>query len=144
MNSPHSQTLQSFVHRLLLLSLLRAGIQMATLWFFIWGVVVLTARISGVQQTDWLALGILGFVPLAVAAGWRARSRQPVFDKVRACYDRLQACGGVIMSEEASDMSGWLAQLPEAAVPKLRWHSARAHGVIERISIVRGDGGAVA
>ena len=32
---------------------------MATLWFFIWGVVVLTARISGVQQTDWLALGIL-------------------------------------------------------------------------------------
>ena len=73
MKSPHSQALQSFVRRLMLLSLLRAGIQMATLWFFIWGVVVLTARISGVQQTEWLALGMLGFVPLAMAAGLRAR-----------------------------------------------------------------------
>ena len=30
------------------------------------------------------------------------------------------------MSEEAADMGAWLAQLPEAAVPKFRWHSGRA------------------
>jgi hypothetical protein len=126
MKSPHSQALQSFVRRLMLLSLLRAGIQMATLWFFIWGVVILMARISGVQQTEWLALGMLGFVPLAMAAGLRERSRQPAFDKMRACYDRLQACGGILMSEEVSDMTAWQAHLSAASAPRLRWHSGQA------------------
>jgi len=69
-----------------------------------------------------LALGMLGFVPLAMAAGLRARSRQPAFDKMRACYDRLQACGGILMSEEVSDMTAWQAHLPEEA------HTDRAFG----------------
>ena len=126
MKSLHSQALQSFARRLMLLCLLRAGIQMATLWFFIWGVVVLMVRISGAQQTEWLAFGILGLVPLAMVAGARERSRQPAFAKVRANYDRLKACGGILMSEEVSDMTAWQAHLPEASVPKLRWHSGQA------------------
>ena len=124
-SSPHSRALQLFVRKLLFLSLLRAAVQMATLWFFIWGVIVLVVRIYGAQQTEWLALGLLGFVPLAAAAGARAHSRRPPFAIVRASYDHLMTCGGILMSEEASDMTAWQAQLPEAAVPRLRWRSGR-------------------
>jgi hypothetical protein len=80
-------------------------------------------RISHVQQTEWLALGVFGFVPVALVAVWRERRLHPGFANIRANYDRLNACGGVIMSEEAADMSAWLIQLPSAVVPKLRWRS---------------------
>jgi len=126
MNPAHSQALQSFARRLKFLLLLRATVQMATVWFFIWGVVVLAVRISGAHQTEWLAFGILGFVPLAVIAGARALFRQPAFTRVRASYDQLKACGGVIMSEEAADMTVWQTQIQKAAAPKLHWHGRQA------------------
>ena len=126
MNSPHSRALHLFARRLKLLLLARAWVQMATVWFFAWGVVVLALRISGAQHTEWLAFGVLGFVPLAVIAGARALSRQPGFDKVRAAYDQLKTCGGVIMSEEAADMTAWQEQIPSASTPKLRWHGRPA------------------
>ncbi|HEX5400405.1 MAG TPA: hypothetical protein VFY06_15260, partial [Verrucomicrobiae bacterium] len=55
----------------------------------------------------------------------RAGKQRPAFTSIRANYDRLNACGGIIMSEETADMGAWQTQLPEAAVPKLRWQSGR-------------------
>jgi hypothetical protein len=126
MKPSHPEALQAFARKLKLLFILRAVVQVTTIWFFIWGVFVLAMRIYGAQQAEWLALGVLGFVPVTILAAARERRRQPAFTKIRASYDRLNVCGGVIMSAEAADMDAWLAQLPEAAVPKFRWHSARA------------------
>jgi uncharacterized protein YdaT len=98
---------------------------MVTVWFFVWGVVVLALRIFTAQNTFWLAFGLFGVAPLALLATWRAKKQRAPFTKIRASYDRVNACGGVIMSEEAADMGVWLAQLPEAAVPKFRWQSGR-------------------
>jgi hypothetical protein len=126
MKSTHAKALQSFARDLQWLLALRLGVQMATLWFFAWGVVVLALRIFGLQNTFWLALGLLGVAPLALLAAWQSKKQRAAFTKIRANYDRLNACGGVIMSEEAADMGAWLAQLPAAAVPKFRWHSGRA------------------
>ncbi|HZI31811.1 MAG TPA: hypothetical protein VFF11_05690, partial [Candidatus Binatia bacterium] len=126
MKSTHPEAIQTFSFRLKLLLTLRVAVRMATLWFFVWGAVVLALRISFVQHTEWLALGVFGFVPVALLAAWRERRRHPGFATIRANYDRLNACGGVLMSEEAADMSAWLEQLPVAAVPGLRWRSARS------------------
>jgi hypothetical protein len=126
MTSSHSQALLAFAHRLNRLLLLRVAVQMMTLWFFIWGIVVLAMKISGVGHTEWFPLGIFGFAPLVLFAGLYDRRRQPGFDKVRANYDRMNACGGVIMSQETGDMSAWLTHLPAAAVPKFRWRSGRS------------------
>ena len=126
MNSAHAHSLRTFTRRLKFLFLARAAVQTATIWFFIWGVVVLVARISGARQSAWLALGALGFAPPAIIAAARAISRQPAFTKIRAAYDQLNACGGLVMAEEAADMTAWQAQIPKAPVPKLRWHSRRA------------------
>ena len=64
-----------------------------------------------------LALGLFGAAPLVLLAVLRAKKQRAPFTAIRANYDRLNACGGIIMSEEAADMGAWLAQLPEAAVP---------------------------
>ncbi len=126
MNSAHPQALLTFAHKLNRLLLLRVTVQMMTLWFFVWGVCVLALKISGMPRTEWLAPGLFGFVPLTILAGLRERRRQPAFEKIRANYDRLNACGGVIMSQESADMGAWLTHLPAATVPRFRWHSGRA------------------
>lgn len=126
MHASHPQALQVFVHKLNRLLVLRVVVQQMTLWFFVWGVFVLAMKFSRAPHTEWLALGVFGFVPIAFAVGWRERRRRPAFEKIRANYDRMNACGGVIMSQEVADMSAWLAHLPAAAVPKFYWHSGRA------------------
>ena len=126
MKTSHSAALQSFARDLQWLLAARLGVQFATVWFFVWGVVVLALRIFGTQDTFWLALGLFGIIPLILFSIIRARQLKPEFSKMRASYDRLNACGGVVMSEEAADMGAWVAQLPAAVVPKFRWHSGRA------------------
>jgi hypothetical protein len=101
-------------------------VQWTTIWLFAWGVVVLALRMGGAQNTFWLALGWLGILPLALFAVWQARRQQPALAKIRASYDRWNACGGVLMAAEAGDMSAWLSQLPAAVVPELHWRSGRA------------------
>lgn len=126
MKTSHASALQSFARDLQWLLTLRRAVQLATVWFFIWGVVVLALRISGAQNTFWLTLGLFGIVPLIIFAAWSARKQQPAFAKIRANYDRLNACGGVVMAQETSDMGDWLTQLPAAVIPKFKWHSGRA------------------
>ncbi|MEI9960745.1 MAG: hypothetical protein WDM76_06335 [Limisphaerales bacterium] len=98
---------------------------MLTLWFFVWGVIMLAVRIAGFKQTEWLGLGLFVTVPLALFAFIRAHKQRPAFEKIRARYDQLKHCGGVMMSEEIADMTAWQAQLPSAAAPKIHWHSGR-------------------
>ena len=126
MKTLHARALQSFSRHLQWLLALRSGVQLTTVWLFVWGVAILALRFFGTQNTFWLALGLLGILPLILFSILRARRLQPEFAKMRASYDRLNLCGGVIMSEETADMGAWLAQLPSATVPKFRWHSGRA------------------
>jgi hypothetical protein len=128
--SAHAHALRSFARRLSWLLMFRRAVQWTTLWFFVWGVVVLALRIFGVINKPWLLIGVLGFVPLAVAAGIREWQRRQAFAKVRAAYDGLNECGGVIMAEETADMSAWEGQLPEPAAPVLRWRSGRSLGFL--------------
>ncbi|HXI73006.1 MAG TPA: hypothetical protein VNN22_21915 [Verrucomicrobiae bacterium] len=124
-DASHTHALQTFERRLVRLLSVRNAVQWMTLWFFVWGVVVLAVRIAGVAQSEWLGLGLLGIVPLFILAVLRARRQKPEFTKIRASYDRVNACGGVMMAEEAADMSVWQSQLPTASTPQLRWRSGR-------------------
>jgi len=127
MNSPstHPQALQAFAHRLNRLLCLRVAVQVMTVWFFLWGVVVLALKFLRVPDTEWALLGLFGFAPLVLLAGFREYRRRPPFENLRANYDRLNSCGGLVMAQEANDMTAWLAQLPPAMIPKFRWRSGR-------------------
>ncbi|HEY1789383.1 MAG TPA: hypothetical protein VGJ73_14585 [Verrucomicrobiae bacterium] len=126
MNRTHANALQSFARNLQWLLTLRLAVQLATVWFFAWGVVILALRIFGVQNIYWLTMGLPVVAPLALLASWRAKKQRAPLTKVRASYDRINACGGIVMSAETLDVGAWMAQLPDVAAPKLRWHSGRA------------------
>jgi hypothetical protein len=130
MTLSHSQALKTFAQRLERILVVRSAVQFSTVWFFVWGVAVLAFKISGLHDPGWLALGIFGFVPLVFIAAAREHRRRQGFTAIRANYDRLNMCGGVMMSAEAADMSPWQAHLPAAAVPALRWHGGRALGML--------------
>ena len=129
-DSIHARTLRSFARKLALLLIFRGAARWAAVWFFLWGVAALVARISGVPRGQWLFFGLLGFVPLAALAAAREWRRRPAFSKIRAAYDHLNQCGGVIMSEESADMSAWQTHLPQASNPNLRWRSGRPLGIL--------------
>jgi hypothetical protein len=126
MNHPHASALQSFARNLQWLLTLRLAVQLATVWFFAWGVVVLALRIFGVQNIYWLSMGLLAVAPLALVASWGAKKQRAPITKIRASYDHINTCGGIIMSAEILDADAWMAQLPKVGAPKLRWHSGRA------------------
>ena len=130
MSISHHDALKHFAARITRLLMLRRAVQWLTVWFFIWGAIVLAVRMAGFNQTYWLALGIFFALPAIVLAALRARREIPDFAKVRASYDQLNACGGVVMAgeaaNEATDLRAWLEHLAPASVPSLQWHSARA------------------
>ena len=126
----HHDALKIFSARLARLLMVRRAVQWLTVWFFIWGAVILAARVSGFTQTHWLALGIFFALPAVIFAAIRARKEIPPFNKVRASYDQLNSCGGVVMANEAAETTGWFARLAPATVPELHWHSGRALGML--------------
>lgn len=126
----HAGALRTFGKKLALLLMVRGAVRWTTVWLFVWGVVVLAARFSGLLKGKWLLLGLLGCVPLALLAAWREWRRRDSFSKLRAAYDDLNRCGGVLMAEEAADMSQWQEQLPSPSVPALRWRGGRTFGLL--------------
>ena len=128
MKTSPARALQSSARHLQWLLALRLGVQLSTVWFFVWGVVALALRIAGVQNTFWLVAGLFGFAPLILFSVFYARRRQPEFARLRASYDRLNAYGGLVMAEESADMSAWLAPLASANRLKIHWRCGPAVG----------------
>ncbi|MGH8022011.1 MAG: hypothetical protein ACRED1_00400 [Limisphaerales bacterium] len=126
MSQSHAAALASFARNLQWLLTLRLAARLATVWFFGWGVAVLALRILGVQNIYWLTLGLPAILPLALFAWWLTKKRSASFTKIRASYDEINGCGGIVMSAETADVEAWAAQLPGAAAPRLRWRGGRA------------------
>jgi hypothetical protein len=126
----HAQALQTFARKMALLLMLRGAVRWMTVWFFVWGVVVLAARISGMLRLEPLLIGLAGAVPLALLAAVMERRKVAAFAQVRAAYDGLNQCGGVVMAEETAEMSAWQANLPQPSSPALRWRSGRSLGFL--------------
>jgi len=128
--SSHDQTLRSFAGKLSLLLMFRRAVQWASAWFFVWGVVVLSARIAGGAKGDWLLVGLAGFAPLALFAALFEWRRREAFTRVRAAYDGLNQCGGLVMAQETVDTSEWQSALPKPAQPVVRWRNGRSLGLL--------------
>jgi hypothetical protein len=126
MKNSHQAALDRFERRIASLLVVRSAIRSAAIWFFVWGVVVLVGRISGIITLEWLIGGLLGFIPLSVLFALRAWRRRPARSLVRATFDQMNQCGGLLMAGEAGDVSSWEQFVPVTAVPELRWRSARS------------------
>src|SRR5260221_8897332 len=67
-DASHTQALHTFDRRLVRLLFARNAVRWMTLWFFVWGVVVLAVRIGGGAQTQCLGGGFLSILSLLIDA----------------------------------------------------------------------------
>jgi hypothetical protein len=124
----HARAVRRFARKLALLLACRAGVRWAAPWFFAWGAIVLAARIAGGGNERWMWAGLAGFLPLAILAAIRDLRRHVRMPGLRAAYDGINRCGGIVMAGDAADTSGWMSVTPPPATPGLcwRWQPASA------------------
>ena len=121
--------LRSFERRIASALMFRGALLWAGSWFFFWGVVVLVGRFTSSVRYDWLVLGLLGFLPLAAVGAIQEWKKRPPFPIIRASFDGLNRCGGLLMAEEVADTSAWQSELNPASAPKLHWRSGKILGL---------------
>lgn len=88
----------------------------------------MAARISMFAAPSAIAWGLLGCVPMALAAlvfEWR---RRPGDNALRAVCDRHNHAGGLVMAGREATAAGWDRQLPALVVPTVRWQGRRTLG----------------
>ncbi|MFA6547190.1 MAG: hypothetical protein WCS99_22425 [Limisphaerales bacterium] len=123
MNS-HEPAIREFTSRLTFLLIFRTALRCATVWLLAVGATVLVARVTGLVASHWLIGGLLGLVPVVIAAAWIEWLRRPQLATVRAAMDRHNHAGGLIMAAAQADVSAWQTG-SKPGQPRLRWNSGR-------------------
>lgn len=126
----HDKSIQLFLRKLTALLTLKHWLMLATLWCFGWGVVALSLRATVATPRKVLLVGIGGFLIAAIVAVWRARKQLPSHAAVRSLLDRQNDCGGLLMTAGEQPLGGWDDKLNAIHLPRLRWRSARAWGLM--------------
>lgn len=125
----HFQALRRFALRLALVLSARRCIIWICAWLFVFGVIVLAARVAGLRTDVWPWLGLIGAGVTALAAVLYQMKRLPEAARVRAAYDRANRCGGLVMTQELGDVTAWFEFLGAPQVPRLRWRCVRPLGM---------------
>jgi len=120
----HTRAKKAFARKLIWVLMIRRAVLWITIWLFAYGVGILVARGLGLQQVPLSTIGILGLVVAGIGAAVFQVRRLPTASAIRAAYDHLNSCGGIIMAEEAGDTTVWQTRVP-SRVPSLRWHATR-------------------
>lgn len=124
----HPQVVERLHRRLVRLLAVRRALMWLTVGAFGVGSLILAGRVAGATRGAWISgcMGIL--VPIGAAAVVYEWRRRPSREVIRAVYDEWRRCGGIVMSEEQSDMRAWYSRLPSPELPRLRWHWYRTGG----------------
>lgn len=126
----HDQAIQTFLRRLTTLLTLKTWLAIATLWCFGWGAVALALRASIATPRKPLLFGAIGILFAAIAAYLIARKQLPSPASVRSLLDRQNDFGGLLMTAGEQSVGMWEHQLASVNLPRLRWRSARAWGLL--------------
>ncbi|HYG22107.1 MAG TPA: hypothetical protein VEH04_04930 [Verrucomicrobiae bacterium] len=126
----HQDVVKRFGQKLATLLMLRSALQWIAVWLFLWGAIVLGLRFARLGDARDLAWGLAAALPVGIVAAIRAYRRRVSTGNIRAAYDGLNQCGGVIMASEVADTSPWGNELPAAASPRVHWRCGRAFGLL--------------
>ncbi len=126
----HDESIRLFLRKLTMLLTLKNWLMMATLWCFGWGIVALSLRATVATPRKALLFGIVGILVAAVVAVWRASKQLPSHAAVRSLLDRQNESGGLLMTAGEQPLGDWEDKLSAIQLPRLRWRSARAWGLM--------------
>jgi hypothetical protein len=103
---------------------------LATVWAFLWGMLVLLLRASAGVGNEVLLWGLAG-LPLAVVIAYFLTRRQlPQRSAIRSLLDGHNHCGGLLMAAEEMDVGSWKDIIHAPRVPRLRWQDKRSWGLL--------------
>ncbi len=101
-------------------------VTLATVWLFLWGILVLIMRMVLGIETPTMLSGVAG-IPLALMIAYiPARRRTPNADQIRAKLDALNLDGGILMASAETDLPEWSDEIILSKMPSARWHDSRA------------------
>jgi hypothetical protein len=128
--TPHDMAVRQLGRRLAALLVFRQVLGFTTVWFFLWGTAVLALRAALGTPRLPLLWGLAGLAPCGVLAWFFARRRFPAAGAVRALLDRQGRCGGLLMAGAEQRLGAWEKSLPSLELPRVRWRSRRAWGLL--------------
>ncbi|MBI4747379.1 MAG: hypothetical protein HY774_02780 [Acidobacteria bacterium] len=124
--SVYEHELTSFGHQLARVLFLKYALLFLTIWTFGYGILVLAIRVAASHlPRTWLAWGLLGVIPVLIAAVVAARKQIPPIEKLRAVLDRESACGGLLMASHETKLEGWDGYVPRLTLPQVAWEGQR-------------------
>ncbi|MBN2021130.1 MAG: hypothetical protein JW749_13005 [Sedimentisphaerales bacterium] len=116
------------LHIFLILAV-RNLLRFLTAWAFVIGVVIITLRVVltvTVPVMLWITASMApGLIWVAVVS-WRAT---PKHSAVRALLDKLNSCGGLLMTAAEVPLGPWRQKMPSVAGPAIKWHGSRTISV---------------
>lgn len=114
-------SIHAFRNRLLRLYCLRYSLIIASIWLFIWGLVIMVARVTNLIGWENLFFGIFGLVAVFPIACMIASRKLPDEKRLSAALDGCNRAGGLVMAALETDTSDWAGKVPHLEVPKARW-----------------------
>ncbi len=128
-SASHELSIRRFARRLALLLTLKHSLAFIAVWCFVWGIVALVLRAAAATPRKPLLWGAIGVAVAVIAAAVISRRQLPSRNSVRALLDERNDCGGLLMAEGDAGIGEWQMRMPEIALPRLRWRSARSLGL---------------
>ena len=114
-----------FQRKVAVLLLIRQVLAFSAVWAFVWGVAVIASRVAAGVSREWLAWGVLGFIPTVILAAIHSRKKVPDASSLRAAVDQESHAGGLVMAASEADTAAWRETIASPAAPRLRWRAER-------------------
>ncbi len=109
---------------------LRTGLFLAAMWLLAWGAAILILRGGFAVDRPALLWGLVGLLPVAVAAATAGILKRPAPAAVRAALDGASRAGGLVMAAAERDLGPWADHVPAPMTPTLRWRSGRVWALV--------------
>ena len=114
------QQVVKFRRRAALMTALAAGVRWLAAWLLLWGTAVLALRAGFDMARGVLLWGLVGVVPVAVAALILGFSRRPPRRAVLSLFDLHGAGGGLMMASGEVEIGAWRDRIDAKPAPRLR------------------------
>lgn len=95
---------------------------LGTVFFFCTGTLILIARALLDTAPSRLAWSLFGIIPVAVISLVLALRRMPGPAAIRAYIDKYNQSGGLFITSQTTDISGWESRLTNLKAPLVRVH----------------------
>ncbi|MDR2706760.1 MAG: hypothetical protein LBC02_13345 [Planctomycetaceae bacterium] len=125
-----TKILSTFRYRLFGMLFLKKVIAFTAVFLFLWGIAILTLRVGGWYEPNFVAISLTAYVVVPLLAWLTAWKLLPDDRKLGAILDRDNQSGGLVMSSFEKELGDWNSFMKTINIPKIYWQSPQTIGLI--------------